>query len=124
MFDEELAELSRKMFQVMYDSGGVGLAGPQVGVDRSILVYNLFGQPLQLAATERVLVNPRVLRSGHLKWTSPEGCLSLPEARGLVTRPVEVDVEAFQLDGTPIRKTFKGVEARVVLHEIDHLNGT
>jgi peptide deformylase len=124
VFDEELAELSRTMLQVMYDSGGIGLAGPQVGIDQSILVYNLFGQPLHLAATERVLINPRVIRSAPLRWTSPEGCLSLPEARGIVTRPVEVEVEAFELDGELIRQTLQGVEARVVLHEIDHLNGT
>ena len=123
-FDKELAELSRTMLQVMYDSGGIGLAGPQVGIDQSILVYNLFGQPLHLAATERVLINPRVIRSSLLRWTSPEGCLSLPEARGIVTRPAEVEVEAFELDGELIRQTLRGVEARVVLHEIDHLNGT
>jgi len=121
-FDEELAEVSQEMLRVMYKNGGIGLAAPQVGIDQSVLVYNILG-PLRMAATERILVNPRVVGSSRWSWTSPEGCLSLPDARGLVTRPLEVEVEAFTVDGRPLRETFKGVEARVVLHEVDHLNG-
>lgn len=122
MFDEELAELSKRMLEVMYTSGGIGLAAPQVGIDQSIFVYNVFG-PLRLSVTENILINPRILSSSTLTWTSPEGCLSLPAARGIVTRPWEVAVEAFDLEGRSITRTFHGMEARVVQHEIDHLNG-
>lgn len=122
-FDEDLAMLSRKMFDTMYREGGIGLAAPQIGIDQSIFVYNIFGQPLQLAATEHVLINPRILQSSEWSWTSPEGCLSLPDSRGPVTRPISVEVAAFDVQGQSITRTFTGVEARVVLHEIDHLNG-
>mmetsp|Transcript_46011 Transcript_46011/g.67513 ORF Transcript_46011/g.67513 Transcript_46011/m.67513 type:complete len:311 (-) Transcript_46011:260-1192(-) len=122
-FDEDLAILARRMLDTMYAEGGIGLAAPQIGIDQRIFVYNIFGQPLRLAATEHVLVNPRVLRLSEWSWTSPEGCLSLPDARGLVTRPIRVELEACDVEGHTITQTFTGVEARVVMHELDHLDG-
>jgi len=97
-------------------------AAPQVGIDQSIAVYNIFG-PLRLSATENILINPKITKISDWSWTSPEGCLSLQEERGIVTRPWKIEVEALTLQGQPTTKTFQGVEARVVQHEIDHLNG-
>ena len=98
------------------------LTAPQVGIGQSIAVYNVFG-PLHFPPTEHVLINPRVVRTSDLRWTAPEGCLSEPEAHSLVTRPLQIDVESLDLDGAVRQQTFTGVEGRVVLHEIDHLNG-
>ena len=97
-------------------------AAPQVGIGKSIAVYNIFG-PLRLAATENILINPKVVSSSDYSWTSPEGCLSLPDARGPATRPWQIRVESLTLEGQPAMRTLEGVEARVVQHEIDHLNG-
>ena len=98
------------------------LAAPQVGIPQSIAVYNILS-PARLAATEHILINPSIVSSSDLSWTAPEGCLSLPDAHGLVTRPFEIEVQTFTLQGELTTKTFTGVEARVVQHEIDHLNG-
>jgi peptide deformylase len=121
-FDEALRELVREMFEVMYRSNGVGLAAPQVGLDRRILVANPSGDRDQ-KDQELALVNVTILdRSGALTLYE-EGCLSFPEIYAEVKRPDRCRVRAFAADGTPIERDFEGFPSRVVQHEYDHLEG-
>lgn len=118
-FDEELRAVVVGMFERMYASKGVGLAAPQVGIKKRILVLNATGE----TQDEIVLVNPRILgRSGPTTWLE-EGCLSFPGIYAEVERPEDCRVQAFTLDGTPIERDFAGFTSRIVQHEYDHLEG-
>jgi peptide deformylase len=122
VFDPALAELVRGMFELMYRSNGVGLAAPQVGLDRRILVANPSGDP-ERKDEELALVNVTILdRSGPLT-AYEEGCLSFPQIYAEVKRPDRCAVRAFAPDGTPIEREFEGFPGRVIQHEYDHLEG-
>ena len=103
------------MLETMYEYHGVGLAAPQVGVLKRIVVIDVGEGPI-------VLINPEIVeRSGE--QYGPEGCLSLPGRWGLVSRPMEVRVKAQDRDGNEIELHGTGLTARCYCHEIDHLNG-
>ena len=118
--DDALASLVERMTNLMQEARGVGLAAPQVGVLRRVLVYQISEeQPVA------VLVNPRVTASSDERVTEDEGCLSLGAASVIV--PVEraqsVTVEATSPAGEPLVIKAEGLEARVIQHEVDHLDG-
>ena len=117
-FDDSLREEVARMGQLMDDAIGVGLAATQVGVVHRLLVYRV-GQHGELAA----LINPEVEWSGRETETAEEGCLSLPGVLVEVDRPVYVRVRALNEFGEPILIEASGLEARVIQHEIDHLDG-
>ena len=117
--DDELRSLARSMFDTMYDADGVGLAAPQVGVTKRLIVVD----PREEGVEPRALVNPRVLETSEATDRAEEGCLSMPGLREVVERKAEVVVEAEDLDGETIRLDADGLHARVLLHEIDHLDG-
>jgi peptide deformylase len=118
-FDEELRAIVAAMFERMYASKGVGLAAPQVGLKKRILVLNATGNP----EDERVLVNPRILERSGPPTLFEEGCLSFPGIFAEVERPEDCRVSAFRPDGTPLEETFSGFVSRIVQHEYDHLEG-
>lgn len=121
-FDDTLRATVRAMFELMYRSNGVGLAAPQVGLERRILVLNPSGDAAQ-PEQELALVNARILeRSGPVS-VYEEGCLSFPQIYAEVKRPELCKVAAFAPDGTPIERQFDGFTSRVVQHEYDHLEG-
>jgi peptide deformylase len=117
-FDDELREEIKRMGQLMDDAIGVGLAATQVGVVHRLLVYKI-AQDAELAA----LINPEVEWSGRDTESMEEGCLSLPGVLVEVDRPVHVRVRALDGRGEPIVIEASGLEARVIQHEIDHLDG-
>jgi len=119
-FTPDLKELAERMFQVMYEEEGVGLAGPQIGVGRRIAVFDV---PLEDGGNfTGTLINPRILEfKGNQKGT--EGCLSVPGFREDVTRHDWLRVEAVDLDGEPVSFECTELLSRAVQHEIDHLNG-
>jgi len=121
-FDEELATTTRAMFDLMYQTGGVGLAAPQVGVNLRMLVYNSTGKAAE-AEHEHVLCNPKLVFKTRDQEAGEEGCLSFPDIRGQVTRPMRVKVEAQDLRGEPMTLELEDWEARIFLHEFDHLEG-
>lgn len=110
-----IRELVDDMLDTMYDAGGVGLAGPQVGVLKRVCVIDIGEGPI-------VLINPVIL-SFDGEQTGDEGCLSLPGKAGQVTRPNHVIVRAFDVDMK--EREIEGTEllARALCHEIDHLDG-
>ena len=117
-FDDALREEVQRMGDVMDDAIGVGLAATQVGVVHRLLVYRI-AQDAQLAA----LVNPEIEWSGRETESVEEGCLSLPRVLVDVDRPIHVRVRALNEYGEPILIEASGLEARVIQHEIDHLDG-
>lgn len=117
--DEEIRRLARDMFDTMYEADGVGLAAPQVGITKRLIVVD----PREEGVTPRALVNPRVLETSDETDRAEEGCLSIPGLKEVVERKAEVVVEAEDLDGETQRIEADGLLARVLLHEIDHLNG-
>lgn len=118
----ELQELVDELFETMRAARGIGLAAPQVGVGLQLLVY----AEEESGIAPRVLVNPMVEplmgSAGELveDW---EGCLSIPGLRGLVPRHPAVRVRALDREGRALDYRAEGLEARVVQHEVDHLNG-
>jgi peptide deformylase len=123
-FDEELRAIVTGMFERMYASKGVGLAAPQVGLKRRILVLNASGEPGEgRAAAELVLVNPRILERSGPSTVLEEGCLSFPGIYADVERPESCRVRAFRPDGTAFEETYGGFTSRIIQHEYDHLEG-
>jgi peptide deformylase len=117
-FDHALRSEIARMGELMNDALGVGLAATQVGVLHRLLVYRV-----QQQAPVAALINPEIEWSGRDQETAEEGCLSLPAVLVDVERPVHVRVRALNEDGDPILIEATGLEARVIQHEIDHLDG-
>lgn len=121
-FGPELETLARDMFEIMYRTEGVGLAAPQVGVNVRLLVYNPSGQAAE-ADQERVLCNPRIAWKSKDKEPGREGCLSFPEIYGQIERPMKARISAQDLRGEEFEIELEDWEARIFLHEFDHLDG-
>lgn len=118
---EETRELLEGMWRTLADDGGVGLAAPQVGVARRVIVVR---NPEQPAARQRLdLVNPRVIQVFGEEHPFEEGCLSFPGLYTTVWRPGGVEVEFHDKEGQLQRLKDDGLVARIILHEIDHLEG-
>jgi peptide deformylase len=117
-FDDALREEVRRMGQLMHDSLGIGLAATQVGVMHRVLVYRV-----EPGAAIAALINPVLEWASGDKEGMEEGCLSLPGVLVGVERPIHVRVRARDEHGEPILVEASGLEARVIQHEIDHLDG-
>ena len=113
--DDEARRLVNDLFETMDAAKGVGLAANQVGVARRIAVVNADGDRF-------VMIDPVIVDTEGLA-TAEEGCLSIPEIYGDVTRPERVVVEALDQHGTRYRREATGLKARAIQHEIDHLDG-
>jgi len=111
-----LLELIEDMTETMYDSGGVGLAAPQVGILKRIVVIDITGEDLL------ILINPEIIEMSGEQIGS-EGCLSLPGKSGIVKRPNYVKVKALDMNMEEQIYESEGYLARAFCHEIDHLNG-
>ncbi|MBQ4320848.1 MAG: peptide deformylase [Oscillospiraceae bacterium] len=122
-FNARLHTLLDDMRDTLLDSGGVGLAAPQVGVLRRVVLVMDTNQE-GLTDEEQIieLINPEIV-SFSGQQTGAEGCLSNPGKYGVVTRPEVVTVKAFDRDGNPFEVTGTGLTARCFCHEIDHLEG-
>jgi len=121
VFDDNLKELSKEMFKIMYETVVCGLAAPQVGVNYRLMVYNEAGAPGE--GKEVVLVNPKISKFSKQKDFFEEGCLSFPKIYAEVERPMGVKIEAQDVEGNKFKMTLEGFEARVFQHEYDHLDG-
>ncbi|WP_333867084.1 peptide deformylase [Cypionkella sp.] len=116
----ELTQLAADMLETMYDAPGIGLAAPQIGVMRRIIVMDC----MKDAPPEpMVLLNPEVIWSCEDLSTYEEGCLSIPDQYADVKRPASVKVRWMDLSGEIQERQFNGLWATCVQHEIDHLNG-
>ena len=114
--DEDVRRLAERMTTLMHEAQGVGLAATQVGVLRRLFVFSDEGE-------DRVIVNPVLAQSSSETETDDEGCLSLREVLVPVERPCRVTIAGLDLEGKPIELDLGLPSARVVQHELDHLDG-
>lgn len=120
VFDDELKKLVEDMFESMYAAHGVGLAAPQIGISKRLAVIDTTFK--EDPDAKLVLANPEIIHTEG-KHTQNEGCLSIPEFREPVTRPLTVTIRAQDVTGKFYEKTGEELLARAFLHETDHLNG-
>ena len=121
-FDGELARLIDDLFATMYLAEGVGLAATQIGVSRSVFVYDCPDD--EDVRHKGHVVNPRVLATAGPEQKREEGCLSVPGPYATLARPYTVTIGGQDLTGEPIELTGTGFLARCYLHETEHLAGT
>ena len=119
--DDEVRALVRDMFETMYDAKGVGLAAPQVGISRRVIVLDVAEESDE--SNPVALVNPRLASWAKKKDKQTEGCLSIPGVEAVVQRPVSVVVDGTDPEGQGVRLEAEGLFARALQHEIDHLDG-
>jgi peptide deformylase len=117
-FDEKLGVLTKRMFELMREAKGVGLAAPQVAQNMRLFISNHTGKP----EDDRVYVNPELFDADG-EEASEEGCLSIPELHVEVTRSKDVRIRAQNLTGETFELTESGYLPRIWQHELDHLNG-
>jgi peptide deformylase len=123
---EGLSEIIENMWETMYNSDGVGLAAPQVGLSiRMFMVDATSGaeEEPELKDFKRVFINPEIIETKGEEWVMNEGCLSLPEIREDVKRPDEVIIKYLDENFEPHEEEFKGYAGRIIQHEYDHLEG-
>jgi len=121
-FDEELQSLVEDMFETMYHAEGVGLAAPQIGISRRILVVDVRERENQKGGRV-ALVNPRVARASEEMDKLVEGCLSIPGLEEVVERPWSVEVHGYDAEGNEVHLEADALFGRALQHEIDHLDG-
>jgi peptide deformylase len=114
-FDKDLRRLSKRMLRVMDDARGVGLAAPQIGVARRVIVYDV-DEPV-------TLVNPEIVEASDETVVMDEGCLSVPGVTVPVERALAIRVKGRDLSGHALEYDAVELEARVIQHEMDHLDG-
>ncbi|WP_127655839.1 peptide deformylase [Alexandriicola marinus] len=119
---DELRELADDMLQTMYDAPGIGLAAPQIGLTKRLLVMDSVKDEDE-PPRPMVLINPEITWSSEETSVYEEGCLSIPDQYAEVERPAEVRVKWIDLDEQDREESFSGLWATCVQHEIDHLNG-
>ncbi|WP_029035043.1 peptide deformylase [Salinimicrobium terrae] len=128
-----LKELIDNMWESMYGAYGVGLAAPQVGLPIRIFMIDTspFSEDIELSEDEqkelaglkKVFINPKILEETGDEWAFNEGCLSIPEVREDVFRKPEIKIEYFDEDFNKHTEEYKGLAARVIQHEYDHIEG-
>jgi|TARA_B100000085_G_C18540803_1_gene511834 peptide deformylase len=114
--DDSISDLYNEMVENMHKYGGIGLAAPQIGVSKRIIIYEDEG-------IIREMINPRITWKSVNNCKFDEGCLSVPDEHGEVIRPIEIKVKFQLLSGKYKHWKLNALPARVVQHEIDHLNG-
>jgi peptide deformylase len=122
-FDAELRKLAEAMIETMRTESGIGLAAPQVNVSKRLIIARQMTDFDDSDAQPLVLVNPQVIRVSKDTWVYEEGCLSVPGITASVVRPQEVDVRYQDLNGQVHTVSASGIFGRILLHEIDHLDG-
>jgi peptide deformylase len=125
-FDRELRELIVDMDDTMRALNGAGIAAPQIGVSLRVVIFEVRENPRYphvAPVPYTMLINPVLTPLGDEQEEGWEGCLSVPGMRGLVPRYKRLRYRGFGVDGEPIDRTVEGFHARVVQHEVDHLDG-
>ena len=121
IFDNTVISILNQMLECMYNNKGIGLAAPQVGILKRLVVVdcsdkNNIKKPIKL-------INPEIIKSSSEISEFEEGCLSLPTQYAKVKRPAEIIVKFQNIEGISCQESFSGIEATCIQHEIDHLDG-
>lgn len=123
----DVEELSRDMFETMYNANGVGLAAPQIGL--GIRMFVVDGAPMaddadkDLKEFKKVFINPKITDERGKEWAFEEGCLSIPGIREEIFRNEELEIHYFDEKWQEYRETYSGIQARIIQHEYDHIEG-
>lgn len=121
-----LNELAKHMIAIMKDMGAVGIAAPQIGISKRVIVFGTSytkTRKIDVPIPDTIVVNPTINILSKAIQTDYEGCLNCGELRGKVARAMEIEYSGYDIAGTFFSKRATGLEARIVQHEIDHLNG-
>ncbi len=130
--DEAIRELAQAMIRTMHQESGIGLAAQQIGRNTAICVIDLLPEMDVDDDDQRlhpdiampwVLINPKIVTTDATAWVREEGCLSFPQITANIQRPWTIELVYRDLDGAEHQRTVSGMLARVVQHEVDHLNG-
>ena len=119
--DDEVRRLADDMLETMYAAPGVGLAAPQVGVSRRLIVVDVSEKEDE--KTPYVMINPQIVKRSDALNVHEEGCLSIPDVRADIERPAEVVIEYIDRNGKPQELAADDLLATCIQHEIDHLDG-
>lgn len=120
----DLNALIDNMFETMYDSNGIGLAAPQIGLSiRLFLVDGAEIEDINPKGFKEVFINPVIEEEFGTEWEFEEGCLSIPDVRAHVKRKGELTIRYFDRNWNEHTKTFNGMAARIIQHEYDHIEG-
>jgi peptide deformylase len=119
--DDSIRKLAKDMLQTMYSSDGIGLAAPQVGINKQLIVIDC--EPDQPTNPPLILINPQIVGYGDQLCNAEEGCLSIPGVYMEVIRPETIEVSYKDENGRPRKLKASGLLARAIQHEMDHLNG-
>lgn len=116
---DNIQEVGERMLEIMYDFNGIGLAGPQAGLSKRIIVFDLS----ESGDEAQILINPEIVVASKDKVNGEEGCLSFPEIHGMVMRHAEVEVKGLNTKGKEVSFKADELMAAMFQHEIDHLDG-
>ncbi len=119
-FDENIKKFAQDLITIMHVEDGIGLAAPQIGISKQIIAVD--ASELVEDEYARVFINPEILESSG-EWVVEEGCLSIPNVREEVTRPEQILLKYQNEEGEVFEESYSGWVARILQHEIDHLNG-
>lgn len=119
--DESTRKLAKEMLQTMYSANGIGLAAPQVAVNKQLIVIDC--EPDNSANSPLILINPTITGYSKELCNAEEGCLSIPNVYIEVTRPTAIEVSFKDESGRPRKLKASGLLSRAIQHEMDHLNG-
>ncbi len=121
-----LNDLIKNMYETMNNANGIGLAAPQIGVSINLFIIDLSAlanEDEKLKNIKKVFINPKILTEDGDDWEYDEGCLSIPGLNDLVSRKQNIKIEYLDQNFNLIQEKISGIEARVIQHEYDHLNG-
>ncbi|MFZ1705691.1 MAG: peptide deformylase [Saprospiraceae bacterium] len=122
----ELKDLIDNMFETMYNARGVGLAAPQIGLSIRLFVVDtiqLLKEEEKNRGIKKVFINPTIIEMDGLPWSYEEGCLSIPNLQGDVERPETVRIKFYDEKFNAFEEVFDSMNARVIQHEYDHIEG-
>jgi len=120
----DVKELANDMFETMYSAQGIGLAAPQIG--KSVRLFIADATPLEdeeIGEWKQVFINPEIIEENGDDWTFEEGCLSIPTIREDVVRPEKLKIHYFDENWEEHTEEFDGMQARIIQHEYDHIEG-
>ena len=121
VIDSEIENILNKMLECMYENNGIGLAAPQVGILKRLVVIDCSNN--ENKKKPYMFINPEIIEYAKDETEFEEGCLSLPKQFAKVSRPSYIKIKYKNIKGNLCKKNFKGLEATCIQHEIDHLNG-
>lgn len=122
--DFDVKELARDMFETMYQANGIGLAAPQIG--KSLRMFILDSEPVEDEEEDgirQVFINAEMIEELGKEWTFEEGCLSIPGIREDVIRPPRIRIKFYDENWELHEREFEGMQARIIQHEYDHIEG-